>query len=204
MTPPPITLANSPGFGSRHPFLQPRPTPALRCFNVLLDHTSSPFVVDVDLRAPAVPAVNASGPHAMVFRSRSSRWAIGLHASNAWAIRTRSPPIPKPCFISPTILGGWASYRTGVSAPPLAPGVYTIRDLIKKPPQQQPEVDKVQRHHARGKKNTPLSPIEQTKSNISQTKSQYPIDEKYEVSCLANPPLCTQNPPDLVLETDPT
>lgn len=73
---------------------------------------------------------------------------------------------------------------------------------MKKPPRQQTETDKFQRHYEGEKISTQVSPIEETKSKIPRTKNQYSIDEKYEVSCLAESALCTQKPLDLVLETD--
>lgn len=140
-------------------------TPHMHCAVLILcsiTWDAYPFVVN--FRAPAL---NWSGPLAMVFRSRSSHLAIGLHVSNAWGIG--SSPSPSPCFINPITLRRRA-YRTRASAPPLAPRIYTFRDLMKKPPHQQTEADKFQEDHA-GEK-------------IS-TQDQSPIDEKYEVSCLA-------------------
>lgn len=153
----------------------------------------SPFVVDVNLRTPALHDL---GLLVMVLRLPYSQLAIGLRVSSAWGIR--SLPLPRPCFINPITVGRRASYMTPASAPPLTPRIYTFRDLIKKPPRQQTETYKIQRHHEDEKISTRVSEIGETKSKRSQTKSQYSIVEKYEVSCLAESALCTRSPPDLV------
>lgn len=162
----PRLLSGSLGFGSRHPL-----------FTILPPLLRSPFVFNVNLRTPALHDL---GPLAMVLRCPYSQSAIGLRVSSVWGIG--SLPIPRPCFINPITVGRRASYRTPASAPPLTPRIYTFRDLMKKPPRQQTETDKFQRHHEGEKISTQVSPIEETKSKISRTKSQYSIDEKYEVS----------------------
>lgn len=129
------------------------------------------------------PALDCSRPLAMAFRSRFPQLATSLHLSNVWGIRSQL--ISRPCLINPVVLGTRASYRKRASPQPCHQEFIDSKTSSKsRPTTNRRQTDPKDIMHVKNT-STQLPLNEQTESDPSRTQDQHPIDEPYEVSCLA-------------------